>query len=169
MCALSVHDLTVPVFLRQLDNLSAILARAETWAQARRIAPETLLGYRLAPDMFPLVRQVQLTTDFAKGAVSRLAGREPPRFEDTEASFAALEARLEKTRRHIAAFSPADFDGAAERRVELKIGGEAVAFDGKTYLLNFVYPNFYFHYATAYDILRHAGLDIGKRDFTGAR
>ena len=169
MSAIAVHDLTVPVFLRQLNNLSAILARAATWAAERRIAPETLLGYRLAPDMFPLVRQVQLTTDFAKGAVSRLAGRDVPRFDDTEASFEALEARLEKTRRHIAAFSPADFEGAAERTVELKIGGETIAFDGKAYLVNFVYPNFYFHYATAYDILRHAGLDIGKRDFTGAR
>jgi hypothetical protein len=169
MSALTVHDLTVPVFLRQLTNLSAILGKAGTWAQARKIAPETLLGYRLAPDMFPLVRQVQLTTDFAKGAVSRLAGREVPRYDDAEASFEALEARLMKTCGHIAGFSPADFEGAAERRVELKIGGEAVAFDGKTYLLNFVYPNFYFHYATAYDILRHAGLDIGKRDFTGAR
>jgi hypothetical protein len=169
MSAVTVHDLTAPVFLRQLNNLSAILAKAATWAQARKIAPETLLGYRLAPDMFPLVRQVQLTGDFAKGAVSRLAGRDVPRFDDTEASFEALEARLEKTRRHIASFAPADFEGAAERRVELKIGGETVAFDGKTYLINFVHPNFYFHYATAYDILRHAGLDIGKRDFTGAR
>ena len=169
MSAIAVHDLTVPVFLRQLNNLSAILARAARWAAERRIAPETLLDYRLAPDMFPLARQVQLTTDFAKGAVSRLAGREPPRYEDAEATFAALEARLEKTRLHIASFEAADFEGAAERRVELKIGGETVAFDGRTYLLNFVYPNFYFHYATAYDILRHAGLDIGKRDFTGAR
>ena len=169
MSAISIHDLTVPVFVRQLGNLSAILGRAANWGQARKIAPETLLGYRLAPDMFPLVRQVQLTTDFAKGAVSRLAGREVPRYEDTEATFEALEARLEKTRTHIASFKAADFDGAAERRVELRIGGETVAFDGKTYLLNFVYPNFYFHYATAYDILRHAGLDIGKRDFTGAR
>jgi len=169
MSAISVHDLTVPVFVRQLSNLSGILHRAKSWGQARKIAPETLLGYRLAPDMFPLVRQVQLTTDFAKGAVSRLAGREVPRYEDTEATFEALEARLEKTRTHIASFTAADFDGAAERQVELRIGGETMVFDGKTYLLNFVYPNFYFHYATAYDILRHAGLDIGKRDFTGAR
>lgn len=119
--------------------------------------------------MFPLVRQVQLTTDFAKGAVSRLAGREVPRYDDVEQSFADLKARLTRTRDHAASFAASDFEGAGDRQVELRIGGEAVRFDGRTYLLHFVYPNFYFHYATAYDILRHAGLDIGKRDFVGQR
>ncbi|MFO1090597.1 MAG: DUF1993 domain-containing protein [Hyphomicrobiales bacterium] len=169
MTGIPVYDLTIPVLTRQLNNLSGILRKAEDWSGARKIAPEVLLGYRLAPDMFPLVRQVQLTTDFAKGAASRLAGREVPRYEDVETSFADLQARIAKTRDHLASFAEGDFAGAAERKVELKIGGETVAFDGKTYLLNFVYPNFYFHYATAYDILRHVGLDIGKRDFVGQR
>lgn len=169
MTAITIHDQTVPVFTRHLTSLSTILSKAKAWGEARKIAPHVILNYRLAPDMFPLVAQVQLTTDFAKGAVSRLADREVPRYEDNEDSFEALEARLQKTREHIASFRPADFDGAAERAITLKIAGEPMTFDGKTYLLYFVLPNFYFHYATAYDILRHAGLDIGKRDFVGPR
>jgi uncharacterized protein len=167
MSGISMFSVTIPVFIRQLENLSRILSKAETWASERNIAPETILNYRLAPDMLPLARQVQIVSDTSKGAAARLTGKDIPRYEDNEKTFAELQQRLDKTRGFLGQFERKDFEEAENRTVELKIGGETVTFDGITYLLNFALPNFYFHYTTAYDILRHAGLGIGKRDFLG--
>jgi len=167
MSGISMFSVTVPVFIRQIENLSRILAKAESWASERNIVPETILNYRLAPDMLPLARQIQIVSDSSKGAAARLTGKDIPRYEDNEKTFAELQQRLEKTRGFLGQLDRKDFEGAENRTVELKVGGETVTFDGMTYLLNFALPNFYFHYTTAYDILRHAGLGIGKRDFLG--
>jgi uncharacterized protein len=167
MKGISMYSASVPVFVRQIENLSRILSKAESWASERNIAAETILNYRLAPDMLPFSRQVQIVSDSSKGAAARLTGKDIPRFEDNERTFAELQQRLEKTRAFLNQFDQKEFDGAENRSVELRIGGETVSFDGLTYLLNFALPNFYFHYTTAYDILRHAGLGIGKRDFLG--
>jgi len=167
MSGISMFSVTIPVFIRQLENLSRILSKAETWASERNIAPETILNYRLALDMLPLARQVQIVSDTSKGAAARLTGKDIPRYEDNEKTFAELQQRLDKTRGFLGQFERKDFEGAENRTVELKIGGDTVTFDGMTYLVNFALPNFYFHYTTAYDILRHAGLGIGKRDFLG--
>ncbi len=169
MADFSIYTVTVPVFLRQLGNLSQILTKAENWAAERKISADTLLAYRLAPDMLPLLRQVQITTDHAKGAVARLSGREVPRFEDVEKTFAELQARLKRTQEFVQGFGAPDFQGAESRVIELKIGNEMVKFDAVSYLTNFAIPNFFFHYTTAYAILRHAGLNIGKKDFVGPR
>ena len=117
--------------------------------------------------MFKLIQQVQIATDFAKGASSRLAGREVPRYEDNEASFAELQARIAKTRDYLATFKPAEFEGAEERTVTLKVGGKDVEIKGQKYLLDVAMPNFYFHITTAYDILRHNGVPLGKGNFLG--
>ena len=167
MSSISIFSASVPVFIRQIENLSRIISKAESWANERNIASETILNYRLAPDMLPFSQQVQIVSDTAKGTASRLAGKDIPRYEDNEKTFAELQQRLDKTRGFLGQLDPKDFEGAGERTVELKIGGETVTFDGMTYFLNFALPNFYFHYATAYDILRHAGLGIGKRDYLG--
>jgi hypothetical protein len=128
-----------------------------------------LLGAKLADDMFPLTRQVQVASDNAKGAVSRLAGREIPKWEDNEASFAELQARIAKTLDYLASFGAADFEGAADREIEIKTSRGALTFTGTRYLLHHALPNFYFHVTTAYDILRHEGVPLGKPDFLGAR
>lgn len=167
MNGVNIYTVSVPVFIRQIDNLSRILAKAESFAGERNIAAETILNYRLAADMLPFSRQVQIVSNSAKGAAARLIGKDIPRYEDNEKTFAELGQRLEKTRAYLAGLDKKDFDGADNRSIELKIGGDMVTFDGMTYLLDFALPNFYFHYTTAYDILRHAGLGIGKRDFLG--
>jgi uncharacterized protein len=167
MNGLSMYTISVPVFVRQIENLSRILSMAETWAGERNIAAETILNYRLAPDMLAFSRQVQIVSDSSKGAAARLTGKDIPRYEDNERTFGELQKRLEKTRGFLNGFDRKEFDGAENRNIELKLGGETVNFDGLTYLLHFALPNFYFHYTTAYDILRHAGLGIGKRDFLG--
>jgi uncharacterized protein len=167
MSGISLFSATVPAFIRQLENLSRILSKAETWAGERNIAPETLVNYRLAADMLPLARQVQMVSDTSKGAAARLTGKDVPRYEDNEKTFAELQQRIEKTRGFLGQLDRKDFEGAENRSIELKFGSETMTFDGMTYLFNFAIPNFYFHYTTAYDILRHAGLGIGKRDFLG--
>lgn len=164
---LSMYQASVPVFLTMLENLSNILSRAEANATERKIDPSVFLTARLAPDMFALTRQVQIATDHAKGAPSRLAGREVLRYEDAEASFGELQARLEKTRNYLKTFAAADIDGSEERVIEIKGGGRLFSFSGAQYLLHYALPNFYFHTATAYDILRHNGVDLHKRDFIG--
>ncbi|HET7775597.1 MAG TPA: DUF1993 domain-containing protein [Azospira sp.] len=164
---LSFYQASVPVFDRALANLSAILAKGAAHAAAQGLDPAELLQARLAPDMFPLVRQVQSASDTAKGAAARLAGLEVPRYEDTESTFAELQARIERTRAFLASVPPAFFEGAAERAVVLTLRSGEKHFDGSGYLLNFALPNFFFHVVTAYDILRHRGVDIGKRDYLG--
>jgi len=152
-----------------LTNLDSVLKKAEADCEARKIDPSVFINGRLAPDMLPLVRQVQIATDHAKGAASRLAGQENPKWSDDEKTFADLHARVTKTIDHLKAFKPAQFDGAETRSIELKFPNATFNFNGKDYLLNFAVPNFYFHYVTAYAILRHNGVQIGKGDFIGGR
>ena len=165
---LSMYQASVPAFLQMLNSLSAILDKAEVYAAQRKIDPAVLLNYRLAPDMFPLSRQVQIAADHAKGCCARLAGREVPKFDDDETSFADLRARIARTVAFVQGFEPSDLDGSEEREIALTVGGQPMRFKGQHYLVSFVLPNFYFHATTAYAILRHAGLPIGKRDFMGA-
>ena len=164
---LSMHDVSVPVFTQMLSGLSGILDKAAAFAAARRIDPAVILGARLALDMFPFSRQVQLSSDYAKGATARLAGVDVPRYADTEASFEELKARIAKTADFIERLDKAAFDGAETRPIVLMIGGRERTLPGQTYFFTVALPNFYFHVTTAYDILRHYGVGIGKRDFLG--
>lgn len=164
---LSMHQASVPIFLHTLTALSAILDRAAAHAAQRKVEPSVLLNTRLYPDMFPLVRQVQLTADFAKGAGARLAGIEVPKFADTESTFDELKARIDKTVEFLKTLTPAQIDGSEDRDITIPIGGKPQSFKGQPYLLHFALPNFFFHATTAYDILRHCGVALGKRDFIG--
>lgn len=166
---ISMYEASVPVFSARLKALSDVLAAAEQNALDRKIDPQVFLTARLAPDMFALTRQVQIATDHAKGAPSRLAGREVPRYEDNEASFADLEARIAKTITHLETFSAADIDGSDDKMIELKLGRREITLAGMQYLLHVAMPNFYFHVTTAYDILRHNGVPLGKSTFLGTR
>lgn len=166
--ALSMYQSSVPVFVKMLSNLSAILQKAAAHAEAKKIEPRALLEGRLYPDMFTLTRQVQIATDSAKGCAARLAGVEPPKFEDNEASFADLEARLQKTIAFVKSLPAEKIDGSEDRDVSLPMRGQSVTFKGMPFLLNFVLPNFYFHLTTAYAILRHNGVEVGKGDFLGS-
>jgi hypothetical protein len=165
---LSMYRASVPVFARALRNLVAILKRAETNAAERKIDPVVLLNYRLAPDMFALTRQVQIATDMAKGCASRLAGVEIPSYEDKEATFGELIARVEKCIAYLETFKPEQIDGTEDRTIVLKRPTGDVSYPGLQYLLEYVTPNVYFHCAAAYAILRHCGVGIGKKDFIGA-
>ena len=165
--AISIYDQFVPVFTQMLSALDKVLGKAEADAAARKIDPEVFVNGRLAPDMLPLVRQIQIMTDQAKGCASRLAGQESPKWADDEKTFADLHARVAKTLAHLKTFKAAQFEGAETRAIELKFPNATFNFNGKDYLLNFVLPNFYFHYTTAYAILRHNGVPIGKGDFLG--
>jgi hypothetical protein len=158
----------VPVFRQMLGALSANLAKGEAHAAEHAFDPDVLLGYRLAPDMLNLKQQVQIATDHAKGAAARLSGELPPKFDDTEASFAELRDRIARTLGYLDGKRPEDLDGSETRTVELKIGGSAMTFDGQTYLMHFALPNFFFHVTTAYAIMRHCGVRLGKRDFMRA-
>ena len=166
--SLSMYQASVPAFVQMLNNLSAILDKAEAHAKNRKVDPEVLLNYRLAADMFPFIRQVQVAADLAKGAAARLAGVEVPKHDDTEKTFADLKARLAKTVTFVQSFKPDDIDGSEDREINLTLGEHTMSFKGQPYLLHFVLPNFYFHCTTAYDILRHCGVELGKRDFSGA-
>jgi len=165
--AFSIYQASVPVLARILSNLSAILDKAEAHCTARKIAPEALLQFRLYPDMFPLVRQVQIATDMSKGCVARLGGVDNPSYADTETSFEELKARLAKTIDYINSVKPEQIEGAEDRTILLKTGGQERSFRGDDYLLSFVLPNVHFHATTSYAILRHCGVEIGKKDYTG--
>ena len=165
---LSMHQASVPVFLQFLKALSANLERAEGHARAKGLAETDLIDARLAPDMFPLSRQVQIATDHAKGAAARLSGREVPKYEDNETSFSALRDRIARTIEFVAGVPAAEIDGSEEKEITLSIAGNPMTFTGQRYLLHFALPNFFFHVTTAYDILRHNGVELGKRDFMGA-
>ena len=166
---MSIYDQFIPPFTQMLESLDKVLSKAEADAAARKIDPQVFVNGRLAPDMLPLTRQIQIMTDQAKGGASRLTGQEPPKWADDEASFADLHARVAKTIAHLKSFKPAQFDGAETRAIELKFPNATFNFTGKDYFLKFVTPNFYFHYTTAYAILRHNGVQIGKADFIGGR
>jgi hypothetical protein len=165
--AISIYDLLVPPLSKMLTNLDNVLKKAEADCEARKIDPGVLANARLAPDMFPLVRQVQILTDQVKGGASRLAGLEPPKWPDEEKTFADLHARLAKAIAYLKTFKPAQFDGADTRQIELKFPNASFSFVGKDYLLTNLLPNFYFHYTTAYAILRHNGVQVGKGDYLG--
>jgi hypothetical protein len=162
-----MYQASVPVFIHGLGNLSAILDKAATHAEAKKIDPSVFINARLAPDMYPLSRQVQIASDVAKGCAARLAGIEVPSYEDSETTFPELQARIAKTMAFLQSVSPSQIDGSEQRPISLKLRGKEVSFLGQPYLLSFVLPNFYFHLTTAYAILRHNGLEIGKQDFIG--
>ncbi len=165
--AISMYQASAPRFVNTLNNLSAILGKAQAHCEARKIDPLVLTASRLYPNMYALARQVQVVCDTAKGAVARLAGVEIPKHEDTEKTFDELKARIAKTLDFIASFKPAQIDGTEDKMLEIKLGSMEVKWSGMQYLLGFVLPNFYFHAATAYGILRHNGVEVVKRDFIG--
>ena len=165
--SLSMYQASVPAFVQTLTALSAILDKAEAYAAAKKIDPATLVGARLYPDMFPLSRQIQIVCDFAKGATARLSGKDVPSWPDTETTIPELKARIAKTLDFVKGFKPADIDGSEARDISMKVADNMMEFKGQPYLTGFVLPNLYFHAATAYGILRHNGLEIGKMDFMG--
>ena len=164
---LSMYQASAPRFSHGLKNLSALLDKAQAHCEAKKIDPAALTAFRLYPDMFPLTRQVQIACDTAKGACARLAGVEIPKHEDTEQTFAELRARIDKTLAFIDGVKPAQIDGSEEKEIVLKMRSGEVKLAGLRYLLGNACPNFYFHLATAYNILRHNGVEVGKRDFLG--
>ena len=167
---MSFHDAVVPAYLQMLNSLTGLLTKAEAHCATKKIDPGVLLGSRLFPDMLPLSKQVQLVTDFAAKGCARLTHSEVPSTSDTETSFAELKQRLAKTIDYVKSFKPAQFDGGDTREVTFPIGpSNTLTMKGQQYLVNFAFPNFYFHAATAHGILRHNGVEIGKRDFLGAR
>lgn len=165
--SISMYLASIPPIVRSLTNLRAILEKAAAHAEARKIDPSVLINARLYPDMFPLLRQVQIATDNAKGGASRLAGKEPPKYEDNESTFPDLLARIDKTVALLETFKPEEMDGSEDRTITLPMHDRTLTFKGLPYLLDYVLPNIYFHVTTAYAILRHNGVEIGKKDFLG--
>lgn len=163
--SIQVYDLTIGAMTPMLKNLDRILGMAETWAAEREIEHDTLLRARLAPDMLTLVHQVRIATDVGKGAAARLSGLDVPVWEDNESTFADLHARIAKALDYFSRFEPAQYEGAEERTVNLKTPFGPLEMTGIQYITRFVLPNFYFHVATAYNILRHNGLQVGKLDY----
>ena len=163
----SMYDVCVPGALQTLSAVSTIIDKAIAHCSARKIDPAVLAAYRLAPDMLPFPRQIHIMTDQAKGMAARLTGAELPSYPDTETSFEDLKARIAKTAGFIKNFKSDQFAGSETREIVLKLGGNETKFKGMEYVNTFFFPNFYFHATTAYDILRHAGVEIGKRDFLG--
>ncbi len=164
---LSMHQASVPAFQKTLTALNAILDKAVANATARKIDPSVFLNARLAPDMLAFTKQVQIACDFAKNTTARLAGLEAPKFADDETTFDALKARIAKTLDYVKSIPAAQVDGSEGRDVTIPIGGQPTTFKGQAYLVDFALPNFYFHTSAAYLILRHNGVEIGKRDFLG--
>jgi len=166
---MSISSASIPVFEIGLNALSVILDKAEAHAEAKKIDPTVLLNARLFPDMFPLTRQVQIACDQAKNGAARLAGLEPPKHEDNEKTFAELKARIAKALAYVKTLDAKAIDVATDRQVTFPLGPNNKGhMKGADFLNHFVLPNFYFHLTTAYDILRHCGLEVGKRDFLGA-
>ncbi len=164
----SMHKISVPIFVQFLTSLSAVLDKAAAHCEAKKIEPAALLNARLFPDMFPLARQVRAATDHAVNTTARLAGVEPPGFPNTEASFADLKERLDKAIAFVKNFKPAQIDGSEDKAIKITFpSGATRDFTGQSLLLNNALPNFYFHCTTAYDILRQCGVELGKRDFMG--
>lgn len=164
---ISFYSISIPVFERMLKNLLGIIEKAEANATERKIKPEVLAGSRLAPDMYPLSFQVQSATDRSKFFVARVTGRDAPSWADEEQTLVELKARINKALDYLGAVKPEDLDGSEDKLVPLKVRGEDVQVKAQDYLLHNVMPNFYFHVTTAYDILRHNGVPVGKRDFVG--
>ncbi len=166
---ISMYQASVPVFLRGLTNLATVLDKAAAHAEAKKLDATVLPATRLAPDMFPLARQVMIASDTAKGAAARLAGLEPEKFEDTETTLPELSARVRRTIEVVKQYTAAQIDGSEERTVVLPMRAGPVTFQGLDYLVSFALPNFYFHITTTYDILRQCGVELGKQDYLGPR
>ena len=166
--AISMYRASVPVFLQILPAMSACLDKGAAYAAAKKFDPAVLLQSRLFADMFPLVRQVQIAADFAKSTVARLAGVDPPKYDDTETTIDQLKARIAKTLDYVKEFRPSQIDGSEERDITIPMGGQSRSFKGENYLVGFAMPNFIFHATTAYAILRHNGVELGKADFMRA-
>lgn len=166
--SISMHSASVPVFVRMLGNLLAWLDKAESHATARKFEPGVLLSSRLAPDMLPFVRQIQIACDAAKFGVARLAGVEAPKFEDDESSLAELRERIRKTIDYVQSVPAAQIEGTEDKDVTVPRRDGPMVIKGEPYLKHFVLPNFFFHVTTAYALLRHNGVDLGKSDYLGA-
>ena len=166
--AISLYAASIPIFKQMLNSTSAVLSKAEEHAASRQIDPNVLLQARLFPDMFPLARQVQIAADFARGVSARLAGTEVPKYEDNEQTFAELRGLIERTIAFVDGFTPAQIDGNEGREIVTRPGTpKEKRFTGQSYLLSYGLPQFFFHITTAYAILRHNGIEIGKRDYMG--
>jgi hypothetical protein len=166
--AISMYSASAPIFRRMLNNMLAWLDKAQAHAEARKFDANNYLGLRLAPDMLPLVRQIQIASDAAKGCMARLAGVEVPKWEDKEASVADIRARVQKTIDYISSFNAAQIDGSETRTVLIPMrSGDPLQFTGEAYLKHYALPNFFFHITTAYALLRHAGVEVGKGDYLG--
>lgn len=169
LMTITLYAASVPVFKQMLNSLSAILAKAEAHTAAKNIDPNVLLQARLYPDMFPLMRQVQIAAEFARGVTARLAGQEVPKYDESESTFSALRAMLDTSIGFLEGISAGQIDGQEGREIVLRAGTpKERKFNGQSYLLSYALPQFFFHVTTTYAILRHNGLDIGKRDFMGA-
>ncbi|WP_426109639.1 DUF1993 domain-containing protein [Massilia sp. PWRC2] len=164
----SMYNASTPVFKQILGSLSAIIDKAQAHATEKKIDADALLQARLFPDMFPFARQVQIACDFAKGAAARLGGVEVPKYDDTETSFADLQERIAKTLAFIASVPQDGIEASAARDITTGSGDKAKQWKGQTYLVHYALPQFYFHATTAYNILRHNGVEIGKKDFVGS-
>ena len=167
MTTLSMYQASAPRFIHMLGNLSKLLDKAQAHADAKKFDSAVLVQSRLAPDMLALAKQVQIACDTAKFACARLSGQTAPKNDDTETTLAQLQARIASTVDFVKTMTPALLDGTEEREITMKVGGNDVTFAGAQYLLGFVYPNLYFHITTAYALLRHNGVELGKRDFLG--
>ena len=165
--SVSLYDVSVPIFTLTLNNLAAILDKAASHAEVKKVDPKVLPGARLIIDMLPLSSQIQIACDTAKGAAARLAGIDVPKHEDTEATLAELKARVDKTLDFIKTIEPEQLQGAETREIVLQVPQSTLKFTGVNYLTNFVLPNFFFHVTMAYALLRKNGVDLGKRDFLG--
>jgi hypothetical protein len=165
--SISMYQASVPVFTRMLNNLAAILEKAAAHCEANRIDPAALINFRLYPDMFAFGKQIQVACDHAKNAAARLTGTEAPEFANDEKTFPELITRVLKTIEFLESFKPEQIDGTEDREVVIKRGETVVTYKGQDFLLNRALPNFFFHVTTAYDILRHNGVELGKRDYLG--
>jgi len=163
-----MYENSIPVIVRSLDNLINILEKAAAYAEAKKIDPQVLINSRLYPDMFPLGKQVQIASDVTRRGIARLSGSEAPAIEDNETSFLELGDRLRKTISYLETFTPEQINGTEEKEITLPIGKDiTMTFAGMPYLIYFILPNLYFHVTTAYNILRHSGVELGKMDFLG--
>ena len=168
MTTFSMYSASIPVFKQILNSLTIILEKAEAHATEKKIDPNALLQFRLFPDMLPFTRQIQIACDFSKGAAARLAGLDVPSYEDTEMTFEELKARIAKTLAYIDSVPQSSIEGSETRAITTGSGEKTKHFTGQTYLFHYALPHFFFHATTAYDILRHNGLDIGKKNFIGS-
>lgn len=164
---ITMYQASIPSLIRSLNNLAAILEKGLAHAEAKKIDPAVLVNSRLYPDMFPLGLQVQIASDIARKGAARLAGLEAPTLEDNETTFPELIARLGQTTAYLETLTPEQIDGSEEKSITLPVGKDTMTFEGLPFLLSFVLPNVYFHVTTAYDILRHCGVELGKLDYLG--